>query len=145
MGDGCNQEGVASEAASLAGHLKLGKLIALYDDNNITIDGRTDVSFTEDVLKRYEAYGWHAQHVAEGNTDVNAIAKAIEAAKAVTDKPSIIKVTTTIGYPPTRAIPPVCTVFSGDDENGADAPAAGLGVRPLRSAPGGLRPVPPGH
>ena len=98
MGDGCNQEGVSSEAASLAGHLKLGKLIALYDDNSITIDGRTDVSFTEDVLKRYEAYGWHVQHVAEGNTDVDAIAKAIEAAKAVTDKPSIIKVTTTIGY-----------------------------------------------
>ena len=98
MGDGCNQEGVASEACSLAGHLKLGKLIALYDDNHITIDGRTDVSFTEDVLKRYEAYGWHVQHVADGNTDVDAIAKAIEAAKAVTDKPSIIKVTTTIGY-----------------------------------------------
>ena len=57
MGDGCNQEGIASEACSLAGHLKLGKLIALYDDNEITIDGRTDVSFTEDVLKRYEAYG----------------------------------------------------------------------------------------
>ena len=98
MGDGCNQEGIASEACSLAGHLKLGKLIALYDDNHITIDGRTDVSFTEDVLKRYEAYGWHVQHVADGNTDVDAIAKAIEAAKAVTDKPSIIKVTTTIGY-----------------------------------------------
>ena len=98
MGDGCNQEGIASEACSLAGHLKLGKLIALYDDNHITIDGRTDVSFTEDVLKRYEAYGWHVQHVANGDTDVNAIAKAIAAAKAVTDKPSIIKVTTTIGY-----------------------------------------------
>ena len=98
MGDGCNQEGIASEACSLAGHLKLGKLIALYDDNHITIDGRTDVSFTEDVLKRYEAYGWHVQHVADGNTDVDAITKAIEAAKAVTDKPSIIKVTTTIGY-----------------------------------------------
>ena len=76
----------------------MGKLIALYDDNHITIDGRTNVSFTEDVLKRYEAYGWHVQHVADGNTDVNAIAKAIEAAKAITDKPSIIKVTTTIGY-----------------------------------------------
>ena len=84
MGDGCNQEGVASEAASLAGHLKLGKLIALYDDNSITIDGRTDVSFTEDVLKRYEAYGWHTIHVADGNTDLGAIAKAIEEAKAVT-------------------------------------------------------------
>ena len=98
MGDGCNQEGVSSEAASLAGHLKLGKLIALYDDNHITIDGRTNVSFTEDVLKRYEAYGWHVQHVADGNTDVDAIAKAIEAAKAVSDKPSIIKITTTIGF-----------------------------------------------
>jgi transketolase len=98
MGDGCNQEGVASEAASLAGHLGLGKLIALYDDNHITIDGNTGVSFTEDVLQRYEAYGWHVQHVAEGNTDVDAIVRALEAAKAVTDKPSLIKVTTTIGY-----------------------------------------------
>ena len=94
MGDGCNQEGIASEACSLAGHLKLGKLIALYDDNHITIDGRTDVSFTEDVLKRYEAYRWHVQHVAEGNTDIAAISKAIENAKAVTDKPSIIKIST---------------------------------------------------
>jgi len=98
MGDGCNQEGVSSEAASLAGHLGLGKLIALYDDNHITIDGDTSVSFTEDVLKRYESYGWHVQHVAEGNTDVEAIAKAIAAAKSVTDKPSLIKITTTIGY-----------------------------------------------
>jgi transketolase len=98
MGDGCNQEGVSGEAASLAGHLGLGKLIALYDDNHITIDGNTNVSFTEDVLKRYEAYGWHTIHVADGNTDVSAIARAIEEAKAVTDKPSLIKVTTTIGY-----------------------------------------------
>lgn len=98
MGDGCNQEGVSSEAASLAGHLGLGKLIALYDDNHITIDGDTAVSFTEDVLKRYESYGWHVQHVAEGNTDVDGIAKAIVAAKAVSDKPSLIKITTTIGY-----------------------------------------------
>jgi transketolase len=98
MGDGCNQEGVSGEAASLAGHLGLGKLIALYDDNHITIDGNTNVSFTEDVLKRYEAYGWHTIHVADGNTDVAAIARAIEEAKAVTDRPSLIKVTTTIGY-----------------------------------------------
>ena len=98
MGDGCNQEGVASEACSLAGHLKLGKLIALYDDNHITIDGDTGVSFTEDVLKRYEAYGWHVQHVPDGNTDVDVITRAIEAAKAVKDRPSLIKVTTTIGY-----------------------------------------------
>jgi transketolase len=98
MGDGCHQEGISSEAASLAGHLGLGKLIALYDDNHITIDGNTSVSFTEDVLQRYEAYGWHTIHVEDGNTDIDAIAKAIEAAKAVTDKPSMIKVTTTIGY-----------------------------------------------
>ncbi len=98
MGDGCNQEGVSAEACSLAGHLKLGKLIALYDDNQITIDGRTDVSFTEDVLKRYEAYGWHIQHVQDGNNDIDAIAKAIASAKKVTDKPSIIKISTTIGY-----------------------------------------------
>jgi transketolase len=98
MGDGCNQEGVASEAASLAGHLGLGKLIALYDDNHITIDGDTGVSFTEDVLKRYEAYGWHVQHVADGNTDVDAITRALETARSVTDRPSLIKVTTTIGY-----------------------------------------------
>lgn len=98
MGDGCNQEGVASEACSLAGHLKLGKLIALYDDNHITIDGDTGVSFTEDVLKRYEAYGWHVQHVPDGNTNVDGITRAIEAAKAVKDRPSLIKVTTTIGY-----------------------------------------------
>ncbi len=98
MGDGCNQEGVSAEACSLAGHLKLGKLIALYDDNQITIDGRTDVSFTEDVLKRYEAYGWHVQHVKDGNSDINSIAQAISEAKSVTDKPSIIKISTTIGY-----------------------------------------------
>ncbi|HEY9674595.1 MAG TPA: transketolase [Waterburya sp.] len=98
LGDGCNMEGVSGEACSLAGHLGLGKLIALYDDNHISIDGSTDVSFTEDVAKRFEAYGWHVQHVEDGNNDLEAIAKAIEAAKAVTDKPSMIKVTTTIGY-----------------------------------------------
>ncbi|KAF3886085.1 MULTISPECIES: transketolase [Nostocales] len=98
LGDGCNMEGVSGEACSLAGHLGLGKLIALYDDNHISIDGSTDVSFTEDVNKRFEAYGWHVQHVQDGNNDLEAIAAAIEAAKAVTDKPSFIKITTTIGY-----------------------------------------------
>jgi transketolase len=98
LGDGCNMEGISGEACSLAGHLGLGKLIALYDDNHISIDGSTDVSFTEDVSKRFEAYGWHVLHVPDGNTDLDAIAKAIEEAKAVTDKPSMIKVTTTIGY-----------------------------------------------
>ncbi|MBE9048982.1 transketolase [Nostocales cyanobacterium LEGE 11386] len=98
LGDGCNMEGVSGEACSFAGHLGLGKLIALYDDNHISIDGSTDVAFTEDVSQRFEAYGWHVLHVEDGNTDLAAIAKAIEAAKAVTDKPTMIKVTTTIGY-----------------------------------------------
>jgi transketolase len=98
LGDGCNMEGISGEACSLAGHLGLGKLIALYDDNHISIDGSTDIAFTEDVSKRFEAYGWHVQHVEDGNSDLEGIARAIEAAKAVTDKPSLIKVTTTIGY-----------------------------------------------
>lgn len=98
LGDGCNMEGVSGEACSLAGHLGLGKLIALYDDNHISIDGSTDLAFTEDVGKRFEAYGWHVQVVEDGNSDLDAIHRAIEAAKAVTDKPSMIKVRTTIGY-----------------------------------------------
>jgi transketolase len=98
LGDGCNMEGVSGEAASIAGHWGLGKLIALYDDNHISIDGSTDVAFTEDVSKRFESYGWHVLHVENGNTDLEGIAKAIAEAKAVTDKPSMIKVTTTIGY-----------------------------------------------
>ena len=98
LGDGCNMEGVSSEACSLAGHLGLGKLIALYDDNHISIDGSTDLAFTEDVGKRFEAYNWHVQVVENGNTDLDAIQKAIEVAKSVTDKPSLIKVRTTIGY-----------------------------------------------
>jgi len=98
LGDGCNMEGVASEACSLAGHLGLGKLIALYDDNHISIEGSTDLAFTEDVGKRYEAYGWHVLVVEDGNTDIDAIHQAIETAKSVTDKPTMIKVRTTIGY-----------------------------------------------
>merc|ERR1719327_261931 len=97
-GDGCLQEGITSEASSLAGHLGLGSLIVLYDDNNITIDGGTELSFTEDVGKRYESYGWQVLEVEDGNTDVNAIRKAIAEAKACTDKPTLIKVKTVIGY-----------------------------------------------
>lgn len=98
MGDGCMQEGISHESCSLAGHLKLGKLIAFYDDNSITIDGRTSLSFTEDVGQRFEAYGWHVQTVMDGNEDVDAIRKAIAEAKKVADKPSLIKVKTVIGY-----------------------------------------------
>lgn len=96
-GDGCLMEGVSSEASSLAGHLGLGKLIVLYDDNQITIDGETNITFDENVLERYEAYGWDTQIVADGN-DVAGIAEAIEAAKRVTDKPSIIAVRSIIGF-----------------------------------------------
>lgn len=78
-------------------HLQLGKLIALYDDNKITIDGDTALSFTEDVNKRFEGYGWHTQTVSDGDDNLDAIKKAIEAAQKVTDKPSLIKVRTTIG------------------------------------------------
>jgi transketolase len=96
-GDGDMMEGVSHEAASLAGTLALGKLIVLYDDNLISLDGPTELSFTEDVLKRFEAYHWHVQRVADGN-DLNAIEAAIEAAKAETTKPSFIAVRTVIGY-----------------------------------------------
>jgi transketolase len=98
LGDGCNMEGIASEAASLAGHLKLGKLIMMYDSNSISIDGSTDLAFTENVGMRYEAYGWHVSYVADGNEDLDAIAKALAEAKTVKDKPSLIIVTTTIGF-----------------------------------------------
>mmetsp|Transcript_5919 Transcript_5919/g.12955 ORF Transcript_5919/g.12955 Transcript_5919/m.12955 type:complete len:776 (+) Transcript_5919:79-2406(+) len=98
LGDGCMQEGISHEACAYAGHLGLGKLIAFYDDNGITIDGHTDLSFTEDVGMRYEAYGWQVLTVEDGNTDVKALRKAIEEAKACTDKPTLIKVKTIIGY-----------------------------------------------
>ncbi|MGA3131403.1 MAG: transketolase [Terracidiphilus sp.] len=101
-GDGDLMEGISHEAASLAGTLKLGKLIALYDDNLISLDGPTNWSFTEDVYKRFEAYGWHVQRVADGN-DLDGIEKAIGAAKAVEDKPSLIAVRTVIGYGSPRA------------------------------------------
>jgi transketolase len=96
-GDGDLMEGISHEAASLAGTLGLGKLIYLYDDNLVSLDGPTELSFTEDVLKRFEAYHWHVQIVQDGN-DLEGISKAIEAAQAVKDKPSLIAVRTIIGY-----------------------------------------------
>lgn len=96
-GDGDLMEGVSHEAAALAGTLQLGNLIFLYDDNLVSLDGPTSLSFNDDVLERFEAYHWHVQRVADGN-DLNAIEAAIEAAKAVTDKPSFIAVRTVIGY-----------------------------------------------
>jgi transketolase len=98
MGDGCLQEGISHESCAYAGHLGLGKLIAFWDDNGITIDGHTELSFTEDVCKRYEAYGWQVLTVKDGNKDVDGIRKAIAEAKACTDKPTLIQVKTVIGY-----------------------------------------------
>ena len=96
-GDGDLMEGISHETASLAGTLGLGKLIVFYDDNLISLDGPTELSYTEDVTKRFEAYHWHVQHVADGN-DLVAIEKAIHAAKAETTRPSLIRVRTIIGY-----------------------------------------------
>ncbi len=96
-GDGCMMEGIEYEAASLAGTLKLGKLIVLYDKNNITIEGDTDSAFTEDVGKRHEAQGWQVLYVSDGN-DMTQIADAITEAKKETEKPSLIIIRTIIGY-----------------------------------------------
>lgn len=96
-GDGCLMEGISSEACSLAGTLKLGKLIVLYDSNKITIEGSTDLAFTEDTGKRYEAYGWQVLRVEDGN-DVSAVNLALTQAKEEKTKPSLIIVKTLIGY-----------------------------------------------
>ncbi len=95
--DGDLMEGVSHEAASIAGHLKLGRLIGIYDDNHITIDGKTDLSFSEDVAKRFESYGWHVQRVADGN-DLGALDTALTSARRTTDRPSLIIVRTHIAY-----------------------------------------------
>src|SRR5512143_2907243 len=97
VSDGDLMEGVASEAASLAGHLRLGKLIYLYDNNAITLAGETGLNFTEDVARRFQAYGWHVQSVEDGN-DLEAISRAVQAAREETGRPSFISVRTHIGY-----------------------------------------------
>lgn len=96
-GDGCLMEGISSEASSLAGTLKLGKLIVLYDSNNISIEGNTDIAFTENVSIRYNSYGWQVIEVTDGN-DIELISKAIDDAKHEKDKPTLIIVKTQIGY-----------------------------------------------
>ncbi|XP_049401395.1 transketolase, chloroplastic [Solanum stenotomum] len=98
LGDGCQMEGISNEVCSLAGHWGLGKLIAFYDDNHISIDGDTEIAFTEDVSARFESLGWHVIWVKNGNTGYDEIRAAIKEAKAVKDKPTMIKVTTTIGF-----------------------------------------------
>ncbi|TDT25978.1 transketolase [Streptomyces sp. BK208] len=105
-GDGCLQEGISSEASSMAGHQKLGNLVLLWDDNHISIEGDTETAVSEDTCKRYEAYGWHVQRVApkpDGDLDPNAIYDAIEAAKKVTDRPSFIAMRSIIAWPAPNA------------------------------------------
>jgi transketolase len=116
VSDGDLMEGVASEAASLAGHLKLGKMIYFYDDNHVTIEGFTNLAFSEDVPKRFEAYGWHTQTVTDGN-DLQAIEEAIRQAQAVTDRPSLISVKTVIGF----GMPTAGTRKAHSDAPGEDA------------------------
>ncbi len=100
--DGDLEEGVSAEASSLAGHQKLGNLVMLYDDNHISIEGNTDVAFSEDVLKRYEAYGWHTQRV-DSSEDVDALRAALITARDVTDRPSIVAMRSIIGFPAPHA------------------------------------------
>src|ERR1041384_1245021 len=116
VSDGDLMEGVASEAASLAGHLKLGKLIYLYDDNHVTIEGFTKLAFSEDVPKRFEAYGWHTSVVEDGN-DLASIERAIRDAQSISDRPSLISVKTIIGY----GMPTAGTRKAHSDAPGADA------------------------
>ncbi|PWG12949.1 transketolase [Streptomyces sp. V2] len=106
VSDGDLEEGVSAEASSLAGHQKLGNLVFVYDDNHISIEGDTATAFSEDVLKRYEAYGWHTQRVAptaEGDVDVAALHSALKTAQAETDRPSIIALRTIIAWPAPNA------------------------------------------
>ncbi|MGB9593200.1 MAG: transketolase, partial [Anaerolineae bacterium] len=119
--DGDLMEGVASEACSLAGHLRLGKLIVLYDANRISLAGSTDLTFTEDVAKRFRAYGWHVQRVDDGN-DLAAIEAAIRKAKAQRTRPSLILVRTILGY------------GAPNKQNTFEAHGAPLGADELRAA-----------
>jgi transketolase len=116
VSDGDLMEGVASEAASLAGHLKLGKLIYFYDDNHVTIEGFTSLAFTENVPQRFEAYGWHTSTVEDGN-DLDAIERAVRDAQSVSDRPSLISVKTIIGY----GMPTAGTRKAHSDAPGAEA------------------------
>ena len=101
-GDGCLMEGMSSEACALAGLLALPNLVVLWDDNNISIDGSTEIAFTEDVMKRFEAHGWEVSHVEDGDTDNEAIFAAVLRARAA-GRPSLIRVSTTIGFGSVKA------------------------------------------
>ncbi len=99
VSDGDLSEGVSHEAASLAGHLGLGRLVYVYDDNHISIDGPTELALTDDAVKRFEAYGWHVQHLGEASEDLDALEAALEEGRSVTDRPSLIVMRSHIGFP----------------------------------------------
>jgi len=115
--DGDVMEGASHEACSLAGHLKLGRLIGIYDDNRITIDGKTDITFSDDTAKRFESYGWHVERVADGN-DLGALDAALAAARRVVDRPSLVIVRTHIafGSPHKQDTPEAHGAPLGEDE-----------------------------
>ena len=117
-GDGDLMEGVSHEAASLAGHQQLGRLIAFYDDNHITIDGATDLALSDDAAARFGAYGWHVENLGEASEDTAAIAGAIERSRLVTDRPSLIIVRSHIGYPFPNAVDTAAAhgAITDDDE-----------------------------
>jgi transketolase len=137
--DGDLMEGVSHEASSLAGHLKLGKLIVLYDDNHITIDGTTEISFTEDVMARYAAYGWHVQRV-DGH-DALAVAAAIEAAQGEEERPSIIACRTHIGFgsPNKQDTPKAHGSALGEEEIRLTKQNLGWPLEPAFYVPDGVR------
>ncbi len=140
VSDGDLMEGITSEASSLAGHLALGKLNVLYDSNQITIDGSTDISFTEDVGARYEAYGWHVQHVDDGN-DLKALHRAMTAMVDETERPSLTVVRTHIGYgsPHKQDSPEAHGAPLGTEEVAATKRAMGWPEEPTFRVPDGAR------
>ncbi|CAL9646568.1 transketolase [Streptomyces sp. enrichment culture] len=136
VSDGDLQEGVSAEASSLAGHQKLGNLVFLYDDNHISIEGDTATAFSEDVLKRYEAYGWHVQRIEpaeSGDVDVHALHAALTAAKAETGRPSIIAMRTIIAWPAPNAQNTEASHGSALGPEEVAAPKRVLGFDPERS------------
>ncbi|MFF5367451.1 transketolase [Streptomyces sp. NPDC013187] len=136
VSDGDLQEGVSAEASSLAGHQKLGNLVFLYDDNHISIEGDTATAFSEDVLKRYEAYGWHVQRIEpreDGDVDVHALYAALRAARAETERPSIIAMRTIIAWPAPNARNTEASHGSALGEDEVAATKRLLGFDPERS------------
>jgi transketolase len=137
--DGDMMEGVSSEAASFAGHHRLGRLVYLYDDNGITIDGKTSITFSEDVTRRFEAYGWHVQSV--DGRDREGISRALDAARAELSRPSLVRVRTTIGFgaPRKAGTPGVHGAALGEDELAATKKNLGWPLEPRFLVPEDVR------